>query len=97
MGRVYKRTAVFAYFINIPSLWSYTLIHLNFWIPEGRLLLATGGDDNCLVISIVTLLENNTIKIHTQCQELSAHAAQITGKVAFNFKNLMLCLFVYGV
>ena len=68
--------------------------------------MATGGDDNCLVISIVSLKENNSIKIDTKCQqlsahaaqitgnclELSAHAAQITGKVAF--KNLMLCLFM---
>ena len=49
-------------------------------IPEGKLLLATGGDDNCLVISIVSLQENNSIKIDTKCQQLSAHAAQITGK-----------------
>lgn len=43
-------------------------------------MIASGGDDNALVLSVISLQDNNSIKLEGKCQQLSAHAAQITGE-----------------
>ncbi|XP_071154129.1 tRNA (34-2'-O)-methyltransferase regulator WDR6-like [Mytilus edulis] len=53
-------------------------------LQDGRLMIASGGDDNVLVISVISLQDNNSIKLEGKCQQLSAHAAQITGVEIIN-------------
>lgn len=55
---------------------------------DGRILVASGGDDNALTVSILSR-QHNKIDLVYQCQELSAHSAQITGVHIFSQTKIM--------
>ena len=51
---------------------------------DKQYLICSGGDDNCLSVSVITIgiSDKQTVTVTTDevCQKPSAHAAQITGK-----------------
>ncbi|CAC5398690.1 unnamed protein product [Mytilus coruscus] len=73
----------------IPSLQSGVNGLGSLQLNDGRLLIASGGDDNALVLSVISIQENNNITIEGKCQQISAHAAQITGVQIVNENKVL--------
>lgn len=79
-------------FISRDCIVQLTCNFTSVFFTEGTIVIASGGDDNALVISKVTAKGDNYDLIG-QCKELSAHAAQITGnKSPMNSTTLVKCV-----